>query len=124
MILVDTSVWIDHFHRSEPRLGRALEDDMVATHPFVIQELALGSLQSRDVILSALDALYAFPMLAVHELLTLVRRNRLWGRGLSAVDAHVLGSLVLEPGSVLWTRDKRMLAAARDLGIGVLEEGT
>ena len=88
MILVDTSVWIDHLHAADGRLVALLGDDEVGSHPLVLDEL-----------------------------LALVDGHRLWGRGLSAVDAHLLGSVALVAGGVLWTRDKRVMAAAAAIGI-------
>ena len=117
MILVDTSVWIDHLHRAEPRLVDALGCDEVATHAYVVQELALGSIKDRAVLLDALGRLRALPALDHAELLVLVEARRLWGRGLSVVDCHLLGSLLLSPGAQLWTRDKRLSTAAGELGV-------
>ena len=90
MILVDTSVWIDHLHKVEPRLVEQLERDEVACHPLVIEELALGSLADRAAILRLLGDLAAMPMVSHVEVRTLVESHELWGRGLSAVDAHLL----------------------------------
>jgi len=117
VILVDTSVWIDHLHRSEPDLRVLLGDDAVVTHDGVIEELALGTLVQRDTMLSLLRALTRAPRLRHDELLELVDRERLWGRGLSAVDVHLLGSSRLAR-TAIWTRDERLLAAAAaDLGV-------
>jgi predicted nucleic acid-binding protein len=117
VILVDTSVWIDHFHRVVPALVDQLERDEVGCHPLVIEELALGSIPQRDQVLEDLDALHGFPVLTHHELLSTVGRWRLWGRGLSAVDVHLLGSVALRPGAMLWTRDRRMNLAAEEMGV-------
>lgn len=119
MILVDTSVWIDHLHSANPDLVDLLGRDEVGSHPLVIQELAMGSIQSRADLLALLGSLRAFPVLSHDELLELVAANRLWGRGLSPIDAHLLGAVLLTPGSGLWTGDKRLRAAASDLGISV-----
>jgi predicted nucleic acid-binding protein len=122
VILVDTSVWIDHLHRLEPLLVESLGRDDVGTHRFVIEELALGSIKRRDELLGLLADLRGFPVLSHVEVLTLVDARRLWGRGLSAADAHLLGSVALVDGAALWTRDKRLLAACRDAEISVVEE--
>ena len=116
MILVDTSVWIDHLRATESTLVDALERDDVACHPLVIQELALGSIRKRDAILELLGRLTQSPSLSHGELLTLVTVHALWGRGLSPVDAHLLGSVLLSPGTRLWTRDKSLKASAGALG--------
>lgn len=101
MILVDTSVWIDHLHKTERQLVEQLEVDEVGGHPAVIEELALGSIAQGEGVLSLLGSLRQFPALRHDEILALVGNRRLWGRGLSAVDAHLLGSvaLVTEQGS-------------------------
>lgn len=116
MILVDTSVWIDHLHDSEPTLSDVLARDEVACHPMVIQELALGSLKDRDAVLASLGRLTMNPSLSQDELLHLVATHALWGKGLSPVDAHLLGSVLLTPGARLWTRDKRLKASATQVG--------
>nr|WP_241429078.1 type II toxin-antitoxin system VapC family toxin [Agrococcus sp. ARC_14] len=120
--MVDTSVWIDHLHRPEPGLVGLLEDDAVSCHPLVIQELALGSIARRETLLRLLESLHAMPTLSHRELLSLIDARRLWGRGLSAVDVHLLGAVALVDGARLWTRDKRLLAACREVGIGVLQD--
>lgn len=123
MILVDTSVWIDHLHQADPRLVTVLEGDVAGSHPAVIEELALGSVKNREALLSALSNLSPFPVLSHRELLAFVERHTLWGRGLSAVDAHLLGSVLLFGGARLWTRDERLLAAAEVVGVNCIHEG-
>ena len=122
MILVDTSIWIGHFHASEPLLVSLLHDDQVGCHPAVIEELALRPIKHRDRVLTLLESLPGFPALTHEELMTLVGRRQLWGRGLSAVDVHLLGSVMLVGGARLWTRDKRLLAACRDSTAAYVEE--
>lgn len=117
MILVDTSIWIDHFHAPEGHLVELLTRDEVGCHPLVIEELALGSLARRDETLDLLAALRGFPQVTHEELLVLVAANQLWGRGLSPTDAHLIGSVRLVGGAALWTRDKRLLAAAEEMGV-------
>lgn len=122
MILVDTSIWIDHLRAPEPRLAHLLADDAVACHPLVIEELALGSVSKREAFLKLLANLRALPVLSHVDLLTLVESRRLWGSGLSPVDAHLLGSVAVTPGALLWTRDKRLAAACRSAAITVFDE--
>jgi predicted nucleic acid-binding protein len=122
VILVDTSIWIDHFHASESSLVALLRDSQVGCHRAVIEELALGSIKQRDRVLTLLESLQMFPVLTHEEVMALVDRRQLWGRGLSAVDVHLLGSVVLVGGAQLWTRDKRLLAACRDSGAASVEE--
>lgn len=118
MILVDTSIWIDHLHESDPHLTDLLLADLVGVHPVVIEELALGSITDRAQTLELLGNLHRFPILDHVELLTFVGANRLWGRGLSAADAHLLGSVLLGSGDELWTRDKRLQQVAAEHGVG------
>jgi hypothetical protein len=122
VILVDTSIWIDHFHAAEPPLVMFLRDDLVGCHRAVIDELALGSIKQRDRVLALLENLQQFPVLTHEEVMTLVDRRHLWGRGLSAADVHLLGSVMLVSGARLWTRDKRLLAACRDGGAAYVDE--
>lgn len=117
MILVDTSIWIDHLHATEPRLVELLEADRVGVHPLVIEELALGSIADREQTLEMLGNLHLFPVLDHDELLAFVAANRLWGRGLSATDAHLLGSVLLDRRNVLWTRDEQLHRAAAEHGV-------
>jgi predicted nucleic acid-binding protein len=121
VILVDTSVWIDHLRASEPTLVDALARDEVACHPLVIQELALGSIKNRDAVLASLGRLTQSPSLSHEEMLTLVSANVLWGKGLSPVDAHLLGSVLLSPGTRLWTRDKSLKKSAGSLGASTID---
>lgn len=122
MILVDTSVWIDHFHAPEPSLVASLRNDQVGCHSAVIEELALGSIRQRDRVVAFLENLHGFPILTHKEVMALVSGRRLWGRGLNAVDVHLLGSVLLVGGARLWTRDKRLLAACRDSGAAYVKE--
>lgn len=123
MIVVDTSIWIDHLHRTEPDLTLLLERDQVGVHPLVIEELALGSLAHRERVLALLRDLRPAPVISHGEALTLIEAHALFGRGLSAVDVHIIGSVLVEPGAQLWTRDKRMRRACREAGGVVAELG-
>jgi predicted nucleic acid-binding protein len=117
MILVDTSIWIDHLHRQEPDLNDLLEDAQVSAHPMIIGELALGSLSDRASVLSWLENLPSVPVVTHAEVLHFVEANALYGQGLSLVDAHLLAGLFVSDNVTLWTRDRRLLAAARRLGV-------
>lgn len=121
MILVDTSVWIDHLHHNEPTLNDVLALDEVACHPLVIQELALGSLKDRRAVLTTLSRLTMSASLSHEEMLLLVDTHELWGKGLSPVDAHLLGSVLLSPGTQLWTRDKSLKASATQIGAATVD---
>lgn len=117
MILVDTSVWIDHLHKSVPALAEALEGEDVLTHPFVIGELACGDVRNRREVL---DLLAALPLAAVAtdgEALALIEDRRLMGKGLGYIDVHLLASAMLNESTQLWTTDKRLQTVAAQLRI-------
>ncbi|MGE0215215.1 type II toxin-antitoxin system VapC family toxin [Mycolicibacterium sp.] len=122
MILVDTSIWIDHLHNAESRLAKLLTEDAIGCHPLVLEELALGSMEQRDVILDLLSNLHQFPTVTHPEMLHLVEHRRLWGRGLSVVDVQLLGAVSLVDGAQLWTRDKRLKAVCAEIGVALAEE--
>ena len=115
-ILVDTNIWIDHLRKTEPVLVDLLARDQVCVHQSVITELALGNLKNRSILLKALERLMIVRNVDDQGVRHLVEERRLWGRGLSVVDAALLASAVVTPGVSLWTRDKRLRQAARDVG--------
>ena len=117
MILVDSAVWIDHFHTADLQLQRLLEAPLVCSHPMIVGELALGSLRHRSETLRLLAALETVPTATHDEVQHLVETHRLYGRGLSLVDAHLLASLRLLPGTRMWTRDRRLQSAAAELQV-------
>ncbi|MBU3694592.1 MAG: type II toxin-antitoxin system VapC family toxin [Rhodocyclaceae bacterium] len=117
MILVDTSVWVDHLRAGDAGLTALLEEASVLTHPFVIGEIALGQLRQRQLILECLEELPRAPLASHVEVMTFIEQQGLPGRGIGYVDAHLLAAVCLAPGSSLWTRDKRLLAAATRLGL-------
>ena len=117
MILVDTSVWIDHLARGDRGLVRSLETGEVATHPFVIGELACGNLRNRDDVLYLLRRLPVLPRATDDETLDLVGRRRLMGRGIGWIDAHLLASALLGSARIR-TRDRRLALIAVELGVG------
>jgi predicted nucleic acid-binding protein len=116
MILVDTSVWVDHLRRGNDRLRNLLEEGNVLSHPFVVGELACGHLKNRDEILALMDALPEARVADQHEVLHLIHRHRLYAGRLGWVDAHLLAAALLN-GSRLWTLDKPLAKAARSLRI-------
>ena len=117
MILVDTSVWIDHLRRGNPALAALLLDRQVLTHPWVTGEIALGNLSNRVGVLGLLGNLSQAAVATDTELRTLIDRHRLYGRGIGYVDAQLLAATMLTSGSLLWSRDKRLAAIAAELGI-------
>ena len=116
-VLVDTNIWIDHLRQTEPVLVDLLERDQVCVHQSVITELALGNLKNRSFFLKMLERLMIVRNIDDQGVRHLVEERRLWGRGLSAIDVALLASVVVTPGVALWTRDKRLRQAARDVGV-------
>jgi predicted nucleic acid-binding protein len=117
MILVDTSVWIDHLRSADEELTQLLERGQVMAHPFVIGELALGNLQHRNEVLSALQNLPQVLVATENEVLGFIEQNGLFGAGIGYIDAHLLAATRLAPGAALWTRDKRLLSVSGRLGV-------
>ena len=117
MILVDSSVWIDHLRHGDAMLARQLQQGRVLCHPFIIGELALGNLRQRGAILSALQDLPPVPVASDPEVFDFIERHALFGLGIGYIDAHLLAATLLLPGSQLWTRDKRLNNAAGRLDL-------
>ncbi len=115
-MLADTSVWIDHLRRGNSRLAAHLENGEVHSHPFVVGELACGSLRRRTEILSLLSALPQLTRADHEEVMLLIESKRLHGRGLGWIDVHLLASALLS-GTMLWTLDKRLAAQAERLSV-------
>ena len=116
MVLVDTSVWVDHLRNGVPLLGDLLRAGEVITHPFVIGELACGNLTNRKEILGLLASLPVAPEASHAETLHLVEARALYGSGIGWVDAHLLAAALLNH-TTIWTRDRNLQAAATKLGI-------
>jgi len=116
LILVDTSIWVDHLRRGDDGLASALDQAQVLVHPFVVGELACGNLHNREAVLGLLLRLPQAPVATDREFLHFIERRRLMGRGIGYVDAHLLAAVALEGPARLWTRDSRLAAVARDLG--------
>lgn len=115
MILVDTSVWIEHLRRGEPSLAVALEDGEVLTHRCVIGELACGNLVNRREILDLLEQLPSAREATHEEVMAMIDRRKLFATGIGYVDAHLLAAAALTPDARLWTRDKRLARVADTL---------
>jgi predicted nucleic acid-binding protein len=115
VILVDTSVWVDHLRSGEPALATALEGGRVLMHPFVLGELACGNLENRGEVLRLLGDLPATPTATNPEVLSFIERRALMGRGIGYVDVHLLASAVLAGVAWFWTRDRRLATVAAEL---------
>ncbi len=116
MILADTSVWVDHLRRGDAQLVGLLERANVIIHPFVVGEIACGSLRDRSSILELLQHLPAAAVAEDEEVLGFIERRALHGKGIGVVDVHLLASVALTEGAKLWTRDKRLRLVAAVLG--------
>ena len=117
MILVDTSVWVDHLRAGDAGLVRVLQDGGVAGHPWVTGELSLGSIANRGEVVRLLGALAQGEVASPAEIAVLVSAERLYGLGIGYVDVGLLASARLAPGWTVWTRDTRLRAVARRLGV-------
>jgi predicted nucleic acid-binding protein len=116
VILVDTSVWIDHFRSSNLKLATLLQKEEVCIHPFIIGELACGNLKERENILSLLQALPSTRRATDDEVLFFIKTHHIMGRGIGLIDAHLLASARLS-ACAFWTEDKRLKAVANKLGL-------
>ncbi|ANH07799.1 type II toxin-antitoxin system VapC family toxin [Shinella sp. HZN7] len=116
MILVDTSIWIDHFRHGDAELRKIIEDDRLLYHPVIIGELALGSLRDRDAVMAFLSAQRQAFVATHDEVMTMIDRHSIFSMGIGYMDAHLLASTLLDRRSLLWTRDKRLAAAAQKAG--------
>lgn len=115
MILVDTSVWIDHLRAGELQLAELLNTNRVLVHPFIIGELACGNLNNRKTVLSLLRKLPTARLATDDEVLFFIERHGLMGRGIGYIDAHLLAAMSLTGTVRLWTRDKRLGAVAESM---------
>ncbi|HEX2764961.1 MAG TPA: PIN domain-containing protein [Allosphingosinicella sp.] len=118
MIIVDTSIWVDHFREPIKELERLAAAVLLVQHPFVTGELALGTLRERATTLVYLSKdLPRARVASEGEFLTFVTRESLAETGIGFVDSHLLASCRLMPGTSLWTRDKRLARWARECGV-------
>ena len=116
MILVDTSVWIDHLRLGVNRLKGLLAGGRVLIHPFVLGEIACGNLHQREEVLALLSHLPRCKVADDVEVLCVTERHGLMGRGIGYIDAHLLTATVLSDAAQLWARDKRLAVLAQDMG--------
>jgi predicted nucleic acid-binding protein len=117
VILVDTSVWIDHLRKSEAKLHDLLLNDEVVTHPLVRLELALGSIANRKKVLADLALLPHVATAGNEELFGLVELRRLYRRGIGVTDLHLIASALFDKSISIWTRDRRLGEIADEFGI-------
>jgi predicted nucleic acid-binding protein len=118
VILVDTSVWIDHFRSGNVDLVRLLDNNAIVAHPWVTGELALGNLSDRDEVIRLFRGLPQAIVADDDEVLQLIEREPLHGSGIGYVDAQLLASTKLTADTRLWTRDARLATVTERVGVG------
>jgi predicted nucleic acid-binding protein len=118
VILVDTSLWIDHLRAGNATLAGLLDEGAVLAHPWVIGELALGNLGNREEIIGLLHGLPQTTLADDDEILWLIEQQALFGAGIGYVDAQLLAACRLTPDTTLWTNDKRLATVAARLDVG------
>lgn len=123
MILVDTSVWVDHLRKDSAPLVQLLDAGRVLVHPFVIGEVALGEMRQHKIILAALLDLPRARVATDEEAMGFIERHALYGRGVGYIDVHLLAAVRLTEGAALWTADRRLHAVADALGLAVKSHG-
>lgn len=117
MILADTSVWIDHLRSGSKEMRRHLDRGEIVIHPFVVAELALGSLKDRAKTLVLLDLLPQVRVARLSELRLLIESRQLYSLGIGLTDAHLIASVLIDAPTLLWTRDIRLRHVAEGLGL-------
>lgn len=119
MILADISVWIDHLRNRDPEMSSRLDAGQILMHPFIVAEIALGSLRNRRKILAEMEALLEVRVAQLDEVRQMIEARSLYSKGIGLTAAHLIASCLLTPGTQLWTRDSAMEAVAMGLGIRV-----
>ena len=117
MILADTSIWINHLRSGNKELRRHLDQGQIVIHPFIIAELALGSLRERTKTLALLDLLPQVRVARPNELRLMIEARRLYNLGIGLTDAHLIASVFIDAPTLLWTRHKRLRRVAENFGI-------
>ncbi len=119
MILADTSIWIDHLRSGSEEMGKLLDNGQIAIHPFLIGELALGSLRERTKTLALLDGLPRVRVARLEEVRQMIETRFLYSQGIGLTDAHLIASVFITPSTQLWTKDKALRRVAEALSVHV-----
>jgi predicted nucleic acid-binding protein len=117
LILADTSVWIDHLRFGDKDMRELLYRGQIVIHPFIIAELALGSMKGRTKTLALLDLLPQVRIARLNELRLMIEARRLYSVGIGLTDAHLIASTLIDSPALLWARDKKLRKVAENLGI-------
>ncbi len=117
MILADTSVWIDHLGSGDKELRKQLNDGNIVIHPFVIAEIALGSVRERHKTLALLNLLPQMRLAQLGEVRLTIEARHLYNQGIGLIDASLIASVFINPSTLLWTRDKQLRKVAESIGI-------
>ena len=120
MILVDTNIWVNHLRRADSTLNELLNAGKVACHPFIIGEMACGNLRNRFELIALFKALPSVSVVDPDEVLEFVEARKLMGKGLGYIDMHLLASTIVS-GHLLWSNDKRLARAAKNLKVSYLQ---
>lgn len=119
MILVDTSVGIDHFRGRANSLHECLDRGIVLIHPFVLGEISCGNLRNRSYVSAMMSNLPSAVTAADKEVLDFIETRSLYGRGIGYIDTHLLASTALTPDALLWTMDARLAKIAEEMDLGI-----
>jgi hypothetical protein len=117
MILADTSIWVDHLRSGNAEIARLLGAGQIVMHPFIVAEIALGSLHNRRKRLAEMEALLEVRVAQLNEVRHMIEAHTLYSKGIGLTDAHLIASCLLTPGIQLWTRDGALFKVAQTLGI-------
>jgi len=119
VILADTTLWIDYFRSGNAEMRKQLANAQIATHPFIVAELSLGSLRERGKTLAYLEMLPQVQVADLSEVRRMIEAQALYSKGIGLTDAHLIASTLITPSTMLWARDKRLRSVADGLGIHV-----
>jgi predicted nucleic acid-binding protein len=119
MILADTSIWVEYFRSSNPEMEKRLSRGQIVMHPFIVAEIALGSLRNRRQKLQDMEALLGVKVAQLNEVRHMIEAHTLYSRGIGLTDAHLIASCLMTPGTQLWTRDGALEKVAKALGFPV-----
>ena len=117
MILADTSIWIDYLRGSNPAMQPLLNGGQIAMHPYIVAEIALGSLQHRQRTFALMESLWQVSVASLEEVRSMIEAHSLYSKGIGLTDAHLIASSLIASGVTLWTRDTNLQRIAGSLGV-------